>query len=548
MNLVISNLAVGEYVGQSGVSENYEKVYDSNHQFTTSEGVEIKRCRGVRKVYNISLDNVPLNVKNMLRSRSRYGYISCTVDNVTDMFIMDSFSAQVIIQNGMLDLWTVSFTLSAKTITGPSADNKGFYSVNCEGREYTMESGELYGDIQITNNAGGLPKSGICASQMTFSLDISLYGGSVPGFSPSAPCTVGGFSAPTYYITGRRLDGFIYTITATDRTIFLDLPFDYTSCLWEAERSKDNTVSSFYVVQCIASQVGFSGFNCGDISEIIPRIPYADLATTCRSILTSLSEIACGMWYCSSSNSLQFFCFGSVGDDMYSRHIAKSDCTDLQRGLVTGPINGVLMINESTDSGDSERFESGNIAESFNKIKVVSKYATPSTCGALFHRAKDAQYTAFTIQHCYCYSYISIGTRIILDDNDFECFMATNVNIFLSPTGSYASISGDADSEIEWDFSGLLTQKVNQRIAENLKYHGVSISKKEGLVCDGVGSKITMADSKVTFIIKDSDETGDETEISATANVSDLSASEDINSSTKGDEPSGYIETFYADI
>ena len=511
MNLVISNLAVGEYVGQSGFSESYEKVYDSAHQFTTSEGVEIKRCRGVRKVYNISLDQVPLNVKNMLRSRSRYGYISCTVDNVTDMFIMDSFSAQVIIQNGMLDLWTVSFTLSAKTIMDPSADNNGFYSVTCEGREYTMESGEIYGDIQITNNAGGLPKSGICASQMTFSLDLSLYGGSVPGFSPSAPCTIGGFSAPTYYITGRRLDGFIYTITATDRTIFLDLPFDYTSCLWDAERSKDNTVPTSYVVQCIASQAGFSGFNDGDISEIIPRIPYADLATTCRSILTSLSEIACGMWYCGSGNSLQFFGFGSVGNAMYATRILKSECTDLQRGLVTGPINGVLMINDSTDSGDSERFESGNVLESFNKIKVVSKYATASTCGALFRRAKNAEYTAFTIQHCYCYSYIPIGMRIILDDNDFECFMATNVNIFLSPTGSYASISGDADSEIEWDFSGLLTQQVNQRIAENMKYHGVSLSKKEGLVCEGVGSKITMVDGRITFSFNGTESNSEDT-------------------------------------
>lgn len=247
MNIVISGLNVGEYVSQSGVSESSDKVYDTAHQFTASDGVEIKRCRGVRKIYNISLDNVPLNVKNMLRSRSSYGYISCTVGNVEDRFIMDSFSAQVIIQNEALNLWSVSFSLSAKTITGSSADDKGFYSVNCEGREYTMESGEIYGDIQITNNSGGLPKSGICASQMTFSLDLSLYYGLVPGFSPSAPCTIGGFSAPTYYITGRKLDGFIYTITATDRTIFLDLPFDYTSCQWDAERSKDNTVPTSYV-------------------------------------------------------------------------------------------------------------------------------------------------------------------------------------------------------------------------------------------------------------------------------------------------------------
>lgn len=101
--------------------------------------------------------------------------------------------------------------------------------------------------------------------------------------------------------------------------------------------------------------------------------------------------------------------------------------------------------------------------------------------------------------------------RIILDDNDFECFMATNVNIFLSPTGSYASISGDADSEIEWDFSGLLTQQVNQRIAENMKYHGVSLSKKEGLVCEGVGSKITMVDGRITFSFNGTESNSEDT-------------------------------------
>ena len=496
MQLVISGLDVGKYIQPSGFSESSEKVYDTAHQFTTADGVEIKRCRGVRKSYNISLDQVPMNVKNMLRSRSRYGYISCTVGENTDQFMLDSFGAQVIIQNDTLDLWTVSFTLSAKTVTGPFANEKGFYSVTCEGREYKMETGEIIGDITITNNSGGLPKSGICASQMSFSLDVSIYGGALPGVSSSAECKIGNFTAPTYYVTGRQLEGSVYTITGTDRTIFLDMPFNYTSCQWEAERSKDNTVSTSSVVQSIASQAGFKGFNYGNIPEIIPRLPYADLATSCRSILTSLSEIACGVWYCGQSDSLQFF---GYGDQSAVYTPFPNESTDLQKGISVGPMAGVIMINDSTDSGDSEQFTAGYVEDSFRAVKIVSKYATASTCGALLNRIKDVEYTAFTLPHCYCYTYYPIGTQVVMNEYDTEFYLATNVTIYLSPTGSYASFSGDASSEFEWDFSGQLTQQVKNRIAENTKYHGVSLSKKEGLVCDGVAGKITMADGEINF-------------------------------------------------
>lgn len=508
MQLVISGLDVGKYIQPSGFSESSEKVYDTAHQFTTADGVEVKRCRGVRKSYNISLDQVPMNVKNMLRSRSRYGYISCTVGENTDQFMLDSFSAQVIIQNDTLDLWTVSFTLSAKTVMGPFANEKGFYSVICEGREYKMETGEIVGDITITNNSGGLPKSGICASQMSFSLDVSVYGGSLPGVSSSAECKIGNFSAPTYYVTGRQLEGSVYTITGTDRTIFLDMPFNYTSCQWEAEHSKDNTVATSYVVQCIASQAGFNGFNYGNIPEIIPRLPYADLATSCRSILTSLSEVACGMWYCGQGDSLQFF---GYGDQSAVYTSFPNESADLQKGISVGPMAGVVMINDSTDSGDSEQFTSGYVEDSFRAIKIVSKYATASACSMLLKRIEDVEYTAFTLPHCYCYTFYPIGTQVVMNEYDLEVYLATNIVIYLSPTGSYASFSGDASSEFEWDFSGHLTQQVKDRIAENTKYHGVSISKKEGLVCEGVGSKITMVDGRITFSFNDTKSNSEDT-------------------------------------
>ena len=205
------------------------------------------------------------------------------------------------------------------------------------------------------------------------------------------------------------------------------------------------------------SQAGFKGCNYGNIPEIIPRLHYADLATSCRSILTSLSEIACGMWYCGQGDSLQFF---GYGDQSAVYTSFPNESADLQKGISVGPMAGVVMINDSTDSGDSEQFTSGYVEDSFRAIKIVSKYATASACSMLLKRIEDVEYTAFTLPHCYCYTFYPIGTQVVMNEYDLEVYLATNIVIYLSPTGSYASFSGDASSEFEWDFSGHLTQQV----------------------------------------------------------------------------------------
>lgn len=60
MKLIISGADVGAYIQQSGISESYEKVYDTSNQFTAADGTEIKHCLGVRKSFSVSLDKVPV--------------------------------------------------------------------------------------------------------------------------------------------------------------------------------------------------------------------------------------------------------------------------------------------------------------------------------------------------------------------------------------------------------------------------------------------------------------------------------------------------------
>ena len=68
-----------------------------------------------------------------------------------------------------------------------------------------------------------------------------------------------------------------------------------------------------------------------------------------------------------------------------------------------------------------------------------------------------------------------------------------------SDTGAYASVGADSFSETEWDFTGELTRRVNRQIEAGRKYHGVSITAKDGFTCEGAGGKITMSDGTVTF-------------------------------------------------
>lgn len=492
MQLIVGGANVGAYIQQSGISESYEKVYDTSNQFTAADGTEIKRCIGVRKSYSVSLDKVPVNVKNMLRSRSRYGYISCIVGAETAHFLVTDFSAQVIIQYGDLNLWTVKFTLKAQNIDTAGSGASGAYSVTCGGTKISMEKNQILGDIKITNNTGGFPASGVVASQLSFTIDLDKFGGEVLYFDPSASCVVGGFDAPTYYVTGRSLSGNSYTITATDRTVFLDLPFNYTTL--NQLKDSDGNVAISDVISEIARQTGFTSGSPGTASTVLDKIPYADLATTCRSILDAVSQIACGVWYCTTDNALNFYAFGSY---VASVHPSESQRTDIMKGLKKGPICGVLMINNSTSTDTSEEFTEGSIGGTYHAIKITSKYATAARCRALYDRVYGAEYQAFTVSKMMCSTYLSAGTEFYVDDK--EKYIATNINISLSYTGAYASLGADVSSETEWDFNGALTRKVNAQIAEGRKYHGVSVSQKNGFACEGAGGKITMSDGTMAF-------------------------------------------------
>lgn len=487
MQITIDKIAVSEYV--QSYSETIEKVYDTANSFIASDGTEHKKCKGSRKKISLSLGNVPVKVKNLLKVKSSLSQVTANIAGNSFACTLDDFSAVSIIQAGELDLWTVGLTISPVDISSKGADTVCDFSVTHLATEYSLANGYLSDDIRISVNAGGAPTSGICAAQLTFKINTAKVGFR-PYIDACGVCTVNGVNAPKFYVSGRSFENNTYTVTATDRTLFLDAPFDYTTLT--SLVTSDKTVATSSVVSEIARQCGFKS---GSTGSLLDRMPIADLTSTCRSILDSISAIECGVFVCTIDESLNFIKFGSYASTL---KLAPDKHTDVSVGADIGPIAGVQLTNNSTSTDSAEVYSQGSVGDSLQSILITSKYSTEQRAAALYQSVKGKTFTAFAIDHAIVSDYIPLCTQVQFTDSE-DTFIAGEATTILSATGIYAALGASVNVETVWDFDGALTRKVNAQIAEGRKYHGVSVSQKDGFVCEGAGGKITMTDGTMAF-------------------------------------------------
>ena len=487
MQITIDKIAVSEYV--QSYSETIEKVYDTANSFIASDGTEYKKCKGSRKKISLSLGNVPVRVKNLLKVKSSLSQVTANIAGNSFVCTLDDFSAVSIIQAGELDLWTVGLTISPVDISSKGADTVCDFSVTHLATEYSLANGYLSDDIRISVNAGGAPTSGICAAQLTFKINTAKVGFR-PYIDACGACTVNGVNAPKFYVSGRSFENNTYTVTATDRTLFLDAPFDYTT-LTELVTS-DKTVATSSVVSEIARQCGFKS---GSTGSLLDRMPIADLTSTCRSILDSISAIECGVFVCTIDESLNFIKFGSYASTL---KLASDKHTDVSVGADIGPIAGVQLTNNSTSTDSAEVYSQGSVGDSLQSILITSKYSTEQRAATLYESVEGRSFTAFSIEHAIVSDYVPLCTQVQFTDSE-DTFIAGEATTILSTTGIYATLGASVNVETVWDYDGSLTRQVNAQIAAGRKYHGVSITTKDGFVCEGTAGKITMSDGTMAF-------------------------------------------------
>lgn len=484
ISLIIGGIDVSDYV--AGVSQQMTKVYDTSNAYTTASGKEKKICKGYQTSYQIKLASVPMELKNQLKAKNRVNKVQVYYNDLTFWASLRSFTASCT----TLDFWEVSFTLTASQIDSDGITLKDYklqihYNESDNVLEYGTAGDSIIGDIKISLNANGLPTSGICASQLSFTLDKNE-----DFISPdtNALVQIEGFNCPDFFITSRSYDDNTARFTCTDRSIFLDLPFDSSSLTPDDE----GYVSTDDVLNVIELSCGFYGHSTTD-SVILPKVLYSDIEdTTCRDALQIISDSSLGIFFVDAGENLVF---QTIGGGDWETSIVPDDRTDIITGIVKGPIVGLIARNTETDI----TYRQGTTSDAYNCFKIESKYITEELAQQIYNIIYGLTYTEFSISKCEIQRFPRLGGKIYgTAAKDENSYILTAAEVSISCTGVYASLKAAASQESEWDYEGKLTREMNRRIEENRKYNGVSISK-EGLTCEGTAGKVTMEDGGFWF-------------------------------------------------
>ena len=487
MVIIIDGLDVCDYV--SGLQQSYNKIFDNTNSFTDANGTEHKKLKGTQISYSVNLSAVPTELKNKLKARNKKNMVLVTIgESFAGWASLRNFSASCINDR----YFNVSFTLTASQINsdGIEQENYKLKIYNNDGEtynEYGTAEDILLSDIVINLNAGGVPCSGVLASQLTFTIDKNNINFLPP--NTGAKIEVIGFKCPTYFISSRSYTENTASFTATDRTIYLDLPFDYEAV---SDKVIDGKVNTDDVLNVIVLNCGFWGHRTDGVT--MDKLLYSDLQnTTCRQILQIISECSCGVFFCDQGNNLVFEVFGG-GD--YEFTISEDRRTDITEGIVKGPINGIISINEET----GQTYRQGTTADAYSCFKINSKYIDEELAVKIYNLVYGKTYREFNIYKCELDRFPHIGSRIYGDaEKSGNCFILSKAEVHISSTGIYGTFGADSVQESEWDFEGNITRELKNKIEQNKKYKGVSISRTDGLKCEGTAGKITMEDGSIYF-------------------------------------------------
>lgn len=487
--MFIDDIEVTEYI--SGISQTINKVYDNFACFAAADGTEKKKTKGTQTVWNISLDCVPTEIKNQIKARNKKDIVRIIMDDDSIFWAsLRGFSSTCYNSK----YWSCSFTLTerVKKVSTEDKYKLRIYNTETDYIDYSLSNDIIIDDVKISINAGGIPTAGVLASQMSFSLDRSNTEFIAP--VTSAKVDVVGFTTPDYFITSRTYTENVASFTLTDRTIFLDLPFDSTRV---SDKVNNGYVDIDEVLNVIVLDCNFYGHRTEGVT--MSKILYSDIEnTTCRQILQIISECSVGVFYCDEGNNLVFQCFGS-GD--YEKVIDKSRRTDITEGIIKN-IKGIIATND--ESGQTYR--QGTTSDSYSCFKISSKYIDEELSTQIYNIVFDKTYREFTIEKSEIDRFVRIGTKIYEDSSkEGNCYIVSSSETHITQNGAFAKLGADAIQESEWDFEGNLTRALRNRIEENKKYNGVSIGKN-GLICEGTAGKVTLSDGSVYFFGTGQDE------------------------------------------
>ena len=329
---------------------------------------------------------------------------------------------------------------------------------------------EKFGNVTVTKAVDGLGTSGICTSQLTFATPAPFN-----AYRAAEVVLTGVSGLPKYYIDSRTQSDGIVTVTCLDRMAFTDEEFPYDSL----DSSVEEDVPIGSVMQLIVNTVGgLTGF--GGIPLWLQTYPKSKLSgVTCADILTEISTAACGIWYITDEENLQFLPYGSTSGDIPSdKHTALDLGTEFTA-------TGVKCVD-----GSGNIYVAGDASRKYDSINIESDIASQAGCSEIFSRAETYTHTAYSCQRCRLSSIPPTGGRIIFQGSG--TYRAGSLTADISSAGIFAEVSNPEPSGSEIGVRGRNLRDLDARLKLGVsgamiftKYQGVVLTDGEETVNSG---------------------------------------------------------------
>lgn len=341
--------------------------------------------------------------------------------------------------------------------------------------------------LTISKNVGSLPIDGIAKSELTVTF---AYEGDF-GASAAAPVRIyidEELEYQKFYIYTRKIRNGIISLSCVDKMMVTAQPFDITKVTVDSE----GMVFVSNIVMQIGSQCGFA--SVGSYPDVLQKMKYDELVgASCDDILTMLSQIFCGVWYCETENdeeTLQFNTFGMnteivvLDDTVYSEIIT---------GAVKGPISRIVASN-STDI-----FDTGGTSDFEKTLKLSGKLFTEQVAKSLLGIISGAKYTAFEVEKTDARTDAHICCGVVAGELTFT---ACRITVSISVGGIFTGFSAPDLCEPEWDYTGALNRKLKNKVDYNTPSAGTYFTRSDGIKIEGDYAIITAANGKMSVFKK----------------------------------------------
>ena len=269
-----------------------------------------------------------------------------------------------------------------------------------------------FNNVQISYQADDYGISGVMSQQLTFDVpqtdttQLYNYGAAVTFTYAN---NYGSVDFPTFYIYSRKSGSY----TCYDAAMFLEIECSLTEDdAITTDSNGDKYFATTNVINNIIGVSGVSGIDVGSIiSGYITLMPKDEVVgKTCRDILSSLAESACGCFYVAADNTIKFIQFGGSSYSAF----APTYYSTVQYGL-TKSFSNIVITN-----GSKQYIYGSSSADAYRVLKIDSIYASSELAGAVITAVQDKSYQAWSstvlVQSVYAgpFSVVTInGTQLI---------------------------------------------------------------------------------------------------------------------------------------